>query len=323
MDQGVLAAARLLVMDATFVKKSGKHTYGRGWFYNGCHSRAERGLEFSVIGLVDPDENTAYAVNAQQSPAEREEGKSGMAYALEHLQDIWAKLPEAVTHGLFDGAYAKYNFIHGVLEMNRHAVCKLRRDAAMRYLYTGPKRPGSGRQKTYDGKVRYNDITRWDSLGEVEEGIGLHTVIAWHDTLKLKLRVVMASKHVEGERKYVLLFSTDTALDGRTIYLWYKSRFQVEFVFRDGKQHLGLADGQMRNKAALGYHVNLSLSAVNILRLQERARGHKVISLASVKRRKYNELFMERVFSMLDLDPESPEIQPLLEPLRDFGRMAA
>jgi len=322
-DQGVLAAARLLVMDATFVKKSGKHTYGRGWFYNGCHSRAERGLEFSVIGLVDPDENTAYAVNAQQSPAEREEGKSGMVYALEHLQGIWPKLPEAVTHGLFDGAYAKHDFIHGVLEINRHAVSKLRRDAAMRYLYTGPKRPGSGRQKTYDGKVRYNDITRWDSLGEVEEGIELHTVIAWHDTLKLKLRVVMASKRVEGERKYVLLFSTDTALDGRTIYLWYKSRFQIEFVFRDGKQHLGLADGQMRNKAALDYHVNLSLAAVNILRLQERARGHKVISLASIKRRKYNELFMERVFSMLDLDPESPEIQPLLEPLRDFGRMAA
>ena len=322
-DQGVLSAAKLLVMDATFVKKSGKHTYGWGWFYNGCNSRAERGLEFSVIGLADPDENTAYAIHAQQSPAVREDGKSLNDYSLEHLQDIWPKLPEAVTHGLFDGAYANHTFIHGVLAMNRHAVSKLRQDAAMRYLYPGPRRPGPGAPRKYDGKVRYDDVSRWDDLGEVEDGIHLHTVVAWHDTLKRKIRVVMASKEVDGERKYVLLFSTDTELDGHTIYFWYKSRFQIEFVFRDGKQHLGLADGQMRNKAALAYHVNLSLAAVNILRLQERARGNKVISIASIKRRKYNELLMDRIFSRLEIDPNAPEIQPHLEALRDFGRMAA
>lgn len=322
-DQGVLAAAKLLVMDATFVKKSGKHTYGRGWFYNGCHSRAEKGLEFSVIGLVDPEENTAYAVNARQSPADREEGKTLNDYALEHLQDLWPKLPDAVTHGLFDGAYANKEFVHGVLALNRHLVSKLRKDAAMRYLYTGPRRPGPGAPRKYDGKVVYDDVSRWESLGEIEEGVELHTVVVWHNKFKLKIRVVMASKLVDGERKYVLLFSTDIDLDGQTIYFWYKSRFQIEFVFRDGKQHLGLVDGQMRNKAALDYHVNLSLAAVNVLRLLERARGQKVISLASIKRRKYNELFMDRIFSTLDIAPDAPEIQPHLEALRDFGRMAA
>jgi len=322
-DQDVQGGAKLAVMDATFLKKSGKHTYGLGWFYNGCHSRAERGLEFSVLGLVDPNENTAYAIDARQSPAQREEGKSLLDYALEQLQEVRPKLPETVSYGLFDGAYAKHDFIHGVRALDLHAISKLRKDAAMRHLYTGPRRPGPGAPRKYDGKVVYDDLSRWESLGEVEAGIELHTLVAWHDTIKLKLRVVMASKVVDDTRKYVLLFSTDTGLDGQTIYSWYKSRFQIEFVFRDGKQHLGLVDGQMRDKKALSYHVNLCLAAVNLLRLQERARGNKVISIASIKRRKYNELLMERMFSMLGITPDAPEIQPHLEALRDFGRMAA
>ena len=34
-----------LVMDASFVPKSGKHTYGLDRFWNGSHSRVEKGLE--------------------------------------------------------------------------------------------------------------------------------------------------------------------------------------------------------------------------------------------------------------------------------------
>jgi len=36
--------AQALVMDASFVPKSGKHTYGLDRFWNGSHGRAEKGL---------------------------------------------------------------------------------------------------------------------------------------------------------------------------------------------------------------------------------------------------------------------------------------
>ena len=38
-----------LVTDASFVPKSGKHTYGLGRFWNGSHSQAEKGLEISTL----------------------------------------------------------------------------------------------------------------------------------------------------------------------------------------------------------------------------------------------------------------------------------
>ena len=39
--------------DASFIPKSGKQTFGLGHFFNGCASRAERGLEISTLAVVD------------------------------------------------------------------------------------------------------------------------------------------------------------------------------------------------------------------------------------------------------------------------------
>src|SRR5260370_6916154 len=39
--------------DASFIPKSGKQTCGLGHFFNGCASRAERGLEMSTLAVVD------------------------------------------------------------------------------------------------------------------------------------------------------------------------------------------------------------------------------------------------------------------------------
>src|SRR3989442_5321175 len=38
--------------DASFIPKSGKQTFGLGHFFNGCASRAERGLEISTVAVV-------------------------------------------------------------------------------------------------------------------------------------------------------------------------------------------------------------------------------------------------------------------------------
>jgi hypothetical protein len=41
----------------------------------------------------------------------------------------------------------------GVVKLGWNSIGKLRQDANFNYLYQGPRRPGPGRQKTYDGKV--------------------------------------------------------------------------------------------------------------------------------------------------------------------------
>ncbi len=39
---------QIVVVDCSFIEKSGRHTYGIDWYYNGKTQRAERGLEWSI-----------------------------------------------------------------------------------------------------------------------------------------------------------------------------------------------------------------------------------------------------------------------------------
>jgi hypothetical protein len=61
--------AQIVVVDCTFLEKSGRHTYGLDWFYNGKTQRAEKGLELSVVAIVDVEQNTGYTLSAQQTEA--------------------------------------------------------------------------------------------------------------------------------------------------------------------------------------------------------------------------------------------------------------
>ena len=56
-------------MDCSFIPKSGKKTYGLDWFYNGSASRTEKGLEISVIAIIDVETHQCYTLSVQQTPA--------------------------------------------------------------------------------------------------------------------------------------------------------------------------------------------------------------------------------------------------------------
>jgi IS4 transposase len=48
---------------------------------------------------------------------------------------------------------------------------------------------------------------------------------------------------------------------------YYRSRFQIEFLYRDAKQHCGLTDCQARSKNKLDFHFNAALTTVNLAKM--------------------------------------------------------
>ncbi len=319
---GVFEHELVTVIDESFIDKSGQQSHGLGWFYDGCAGRARKGQALSLIGLVDLDEHVAYALDARQVPAKNPQ-ETSLAFAARQYTELRPRLPETISICLADGGYAKKPFVDGVCGCGDTLISKLRKDASMRYLYTGPQKTGPGAPKRYDGKVRYDDLSRWRWMGEVEAGVSLLTTVLWHNSLKRQIRVVMLRWEAKGKWKHVLLFSTDPEMDPWQVYRLYSARFQIEFLFKDGKQHLGLADCQARDEEALHFHFNLSLAALNLLRIQEVQRGEGVISIASARRRKQNENLMNRIFSILGIDSTQPQIQPHLPEIRDYGVIAA
>ena len=309
-----------LVIDASFVPKSGKRTYGLDRFWNGSHSRTEKGLEISTLAWLDLTSNYAYGLSVEQTPASAETSDPG-ATRIDVYLDQLSRVVKThhlsfLRYVITDGAYSKQKFVTGVLDLGMHQIGKLRADANLCYLYQGPKCPGRGRQKTYDGKVHFNDLSRFEGLDTDEDYTVLYHQVLNHVQLKhnLKIVVVVNTPH----NRYAVLFSTDVDLEPLRLYHAYKARFQIEFIFRDAKQFTGLNDCQARSKTKLDFHFNASLSAVNIARLEARQQqvdSDEPMSMASLKRRAFNQHLLDRICEYLanghGLEKSSPDYKAL------------
>src|SRR5687767_7321084 len=179
--------------DASFIPKSGKQTFGLGHFFNGCTSRAERGLEVSTLAVVDVTHRCAFTLAVAQTPPGDAETVSPSAkeetrvdFYLQQLREQRHRLPPQVTYHCVDGYFAKKKYLDEVVRLDLHPITKLRCDADGRFLYTGPYPKRRGARRKYDGKVNFQDLRRFTSLGPMAEADygHLYTAVVWHVTLK-------------------------------------------------------------------------------------------------------------------------------------------
>ena len=224
---------------------------------------AEKGLEVAVVAVVDVDHKQGYALSVQQTPPAQAE-RTRIDWYLEQLAATKTYFPKSARHIVSDGFYSKIKWVDGVTNLGLDAIGKLRCDADMRYVYRGEQKP-RGRKRKYDGKVDLTDVSRMTLVSEIEPTLYLYTVEVWVVSMKRKVRLAYIRDCRNPERVgLALLFSTDINLDASEILCFYKSRFQIEFIFRDAKQFTGLADCQARNLTKLDFHFNASLMALNL-----------------------------------------------------------
>jgi hypothetical protein len=239
-------STQLIRQDTSFIPKSGKRTYGLDKFFNTCAGRAQRGLEVSLLSLIDVERNTADALSVQQTPSALKENETRIDFYLQHLREARPRLPQQINYGVFDGYFAKRKFVSGVCSLNLHLISKLRVDARLRYLYSGAQKR-RGRRRRFDGQVSLDDLRRFESVGCRDADIHLYTAVVNSLSLQRTIRVVVVVNRKEKEKpRLALLFSTDTSLSATSIYRFYKARFQLEFLLRDAKQFTGLVDCQAR-----------------------------------------------------------------------------
>ena len=327
---------QIAVVDCTFLEKSGRRTHGLDWFYNGKTQRPERGLEWSVVAIVDLEQNTGYTLSAQQTeaglsnqaeaaPSPSEHQRNRIDFYLGHLAYCQNYFPAGVSYVVADGFYSKYKWVEGVVQLGLHSIGKLRCDADLKFIYAGPQKT-RGRRRRYAGKVDLTDPSRFEFVETLCDGVQLYTAVVWSVSLKRRIRLVYLLKEQAGKRSYVVLFSTDLEIDPKKLYQCYSARFQIEFIFRDGRQFTGLADCQARSPEALDSHVNASLMALNLakaaLQPPQPATSELSFSIASYKRLALNEHLLELFISLFDLEPTLIKSHPSYHNLLAYGAIA-
>ena len=313
------------VADCSFVAKSGSHTYGLDKFYNGTRSDVEKGLEISHLAVVDVDYNTAYSLSTWQTPDKFASGHTRTDWYLEHFLQDAECLPSSVRHIATDGYYTKKKYTDGVCGAGYHQISKLRHDADLRYLYTGEQKP-RGRHRVYDGKVRFEDLRRFEFVGVIDN-LSVYTIVANSPSLKRNIRVVYLVRRQGDKIATALLFSTDIDLSATDIRRFYKARFQIEFLFRDAKQFVGLSDCQARCEISLDFHFNACMSALNVMKWESRkisqSETSEGCSIASIKRRNYNEYLLKRFFETSGIDLSTIKFPEAYDRIINLGAIAA
>ena len=122
--------------------------------------------------------------------------------------------------------------------------------------------------------------------------------------------------------KWQLYFSTDDSMDGREVLDYYRTRFQLEFCFRDGKQHAGITNCQSTDFRKLDFHFNASLAAVNLAKSACKRLGI-TYSISSCKSFIHNAYMLERFICVFGINPDPQVIDKLFKELILFTARAA
>jgi hypothetical protein len=129
------------------------------------------------------------------------------------------------------------------------------------------------------------------------------------------------------KNSYKLFFCTDIKMEAALILKYYQSRFQIEFLYRDAKQHTGLTDCQARSEKKLDFHFNIALSAINIAKvvhwLALPKEQRKAFSMNDIKTMNHNALLIERFFIKFGINPNLPKNQNHVRELIYYGTIAA
>lgn len=231
-------------------------------------------------------------------------------------------LKKVTNHLVVDGFYAKQKFINGSIDLGLDVITKLRSDCNLKYLAeaSDTKILRRGAPKKYDGKFTISDLSRFEKINH--QGFNLYSKVMYSPQFQRTLKIVI----VQNQDKYhSILCSTDLTLSAQEIFRSYSARFQIEYLFRDGKSHLGLGDAQVRKEAALNFQNNACLTALNLLKIEHRKHEmeQEVISIFSYKQHRYNQFLIDSVLSNLGRNPKFYKNQNWYIALKNLGAISA
>lgn len=321
---------RIIIFDPSYVNKSGKSTPGVGYFWSGCAGAVKWGIELSSIAIGDVENHTAlhYKVSRTTPIKKTDEGTLLNFYA-DLLVQRAEKLQKISKIAAFDAFFSKNTFVTKICEAGFTMVGRLQNNIYLRYRYIGEQHKGRGRHKVYDGKIDLKNLNteHFKVIKKSEEEIvyeGEAHVRCFKRWCKIVVRHILKEEKIA---RVIVNFSTDLEITASKVLDYYQMRYQIEYLFRDAKGHLGLEDTQSRQPEALDFHYNASLTALNVAKVAHwysiEKEQRTSFSIQDIKTQYVNELLLDRLIYIYGKEPSVEKNNPKIRELYNIGRIAA
>ncbi len=111
-------------------------------------------------------------------------------------------------------------------------------------------------------------------------------------------------------------------MTGEEVLRAYRSRFQIEFAYREGKQFTGLMDCQARHKNQLDFAFNASFASLNVARVFIKDNDMDN-SIANIKSLMFNAHFANSIFGVSRYRPNRNLISKIFKELIGWQPKAA
>ncbi len=321
----------IIGFDPSYLSKSGNKTHGVGYFWSGVASKVKWGIEVGGFAAIDPKLNTAFHLNAYQTPSKEELELSGMtllAYYASLITKNATEFKKLSQYFVADAYFSKLPFLEAVNEAKLFFISRLRSDSDLKYLFNGPLTGKKGAPKKYDGKIDFKNLSmNHFNLDYQDDAMRVYGAIVYSVAFKRKIKIAVVN-YLKNDKITAtkIYFSTNLKQETLEIVNFYKARFQLEFVFRDGKQFVGTNTCEARSENKIDFHVNASLTAVNLAKVDwfSNENNHKKpFSIADYKTHFNNELLINRFISLFGIKPNKPKNRIIIQKLLNYGKIAA
>ena len=217
--------------------------------------------------------------------------------------------------------YPKATFAQGLMDMGFHLVSRLRDDANLMYIYNGKPIGKRGRPKVYGEKIDFDnlDYSKMERIETDSEDEELYTLVAYSKAMKRNIRLVIWRSSIG---KHKLYFSTDIDMSGKEVIEFYRTRFQIEFCYRDAKQYTGLYHSQARDERKLDFAFNASFTAINAAKIMMK-QYDVPFSVESLKSLIFNSYLLDRFFKLSGVRPNKRINAKLVKELIDIAAYRA
>ena len=270
----------IIAFDETVGKKAGKSTYGVGKHFDNKSKKVIPSVAILMLSLIIVQTKTSYSLcfkqllfpkkkkvnkpkEARKTDKKRSVGrpkgsknkkKAEPAYTFTVLNQLLTTFVSKslrllsflrVKYAVGDGGFANKTVALFCKNAGLELISKLNYNSALYFKSTEAHKT---KPKKYGEKLDFNALN--DDFLETEKiENGYRTKIynfpeLWSRNFPTLLNVVVIWKECLADKKtsWVVLFSTSKQIDFQNIITYYRTRFQIEFDFRDARQFFGLTN---------------------------------------------------------------------------------